>query len=250
MRLEVCGVSFSHNSHPVLTDVGFSVEPGELVCIMGVNGAGKSTLLRCLNRVLTPSGGAVLMDGEDLSFMSRKKIAQKVGYVPQRRQDSSSSVFETVLMGRRPHIRWAVSDDDYALVERIIGELGLAHLAMRPVDTLSGGESQKVAIARALAQSPQVLLLDEPTSNLDLGGQLEVMGLVRRIVRSRELAAAIAIHDLNVAVRFADRFIFLKEHRIRAVTDGNGLSAEIIHDVYGVEVQLTRVCGHTVVVPT
>jgi len=142
-----------------------------------------------------------------------------------------------------------MGSEDYEVAERIIQQLGLAHLAMRPVSDLSGGELQKVVIARALAQAPEILLLDEPTSNLDLKNQLEVMGLIRRIVRGQGLSALVAIHDLNMALRFADSFLFLKDQRIHAISSGEDLTSEMIRQVYGVEVALGDVGGHTVVVP-
>lgn len=249
MKLTVANINFSYNSHPVLSDVNFSLDRGQVMCVLGVNGAGKSTLLKCLNRILKPQRGSVLVEGEDLLLMSQNCVARRMGYVPQRHPETRLSVFEAVLMGRKPHIRWALTSDDYILVEKIITQIGIAHLAMRPVSDLSGGELQKVIIARALAQSPEILLLDEPTSNLDLKNQLEVMGLIRRIVETQGLAAVIAIHDLNIAVRFADRFIFLKEQRIHAVSTQKDLTPEMIRQVYGVEVALKQFEGHTIVVP-
>jgi iron complex transport system ATP-binding protein len=219
------------------------------MCVLGVNGAGKSTLLKCLNRILKPRRGSVLVEGEDLLRMSQNSVARRMGYVPQRHPETRLSVFEAVLMGRKPHIQWSLSPDDYVLVEDIISQIGIAHLAMRPVRDLSGGEIQKVIIARALAQSPAVLLLDEPTSNLDLKNQLEVMGLIRRIVEAQGLSAVVAIHDLNIAIRFADRFLFLKGHKIHAVSNRKDLTSEMIRQVYGVEVALRQFEGHTIVVP-
>jgi len=249
MRLTVANIDFSYNSHAVLSDVNFSLDRGQIMCVLGVNGAGKSTLLKCLNRILKPQRGSVLVEGEDLLLMSQNSVARCMGYVPQRHPETRLSVFEAVLMGRKPYIRWALTSNDYTLVENIIMQIGIAHLAMRPVNDLSGGELQKVIIARALAQSPEILLLDEPTSSLDLKNQLEVMGLIRRIVETQDLSAVIAIHDLNIAVRFADRFILLKEQRIHAVSTKKDLTPEMIRQVYGVEVALKEFEGHTVVVP-
>lgn len=249
MRLSVADVEFSYNSHPVLSDVSFSLARGELLCVLGVNGAGKTTLLKCLNRILEPRCGSVLVDGEDLQRMGQNDVARRVGYVPQRNPETRLSVYETVLLGRRPHIRWSLSAEDHRIAEEVIRRIGIAHLAMRPVGDLSGGELQKVIIARALAQTPSVLLLDEPTSSLDLKNQLEVMGLIRRVVAEQGLSAVVAIHDLNIAVRFADRLLFLKERRIHAVSTGKELTAEMIRHVYDVEVALEEVGGHTVVVP-
>jgi len=249
MKLEAFGIQFSYNSHPVLADVSFTLKKGHIMAVMGINGAGKSTLLKCLNRILSPRAGSVLLDGEDLLRMSRTGVARRVGYVPQRHPENQVTVFEAVLMGRKPHIKWSMRDEDHDMAEKIIRQVGLAHLAMRSVGKLSGGELQKVVIARALAQAPDILLLDEPTSNLDLKNQLEVMALIRRVVREQGVSAIIAIHDLNMAVRFSDAFLFLKNGRIHAVCDGERLDREIIREVYDVEVILKNVGGHIVVVP-
>jgi iron complex transport system ATP-binding protein len=202
-----------------------------------------------LNRILKPDRGSVLVEGEDLLGMSRNAVARRMGYVPQRHADTQQSVFELVLTGRKPYIQWAIASGDYQLVERIITQMDIAHLSLRPVSGLSGGELQKVIIARALAQSPEILLLDEPTSNLDLKNQIEVMGLIRHIVETQGLSAVVAIHDLNIAVRYADRFLFLKDHKIHAVATQKDLTAEMIRQVYGVEVVLREFNGRTVVVP-
>jgi iron complex transport system ATP-binding protein len=249
MKLTVADIQFAYNGHPVLSDVNFSLDRGRIMCVLGVNGAGKSTLLKCLNRILKPQGGSVLVDGEDLLFMSQNSVARRIGYVPQRHPETRLTVFEAVLMGRKPHIRWSLTGNDYALVENIIEQIGISHLAMRPVSDLSGGEIQKVIIARALAQSPAILLLDEPTSNLDLKNQLEVMELIRRIIQTQGLSAVVAIHDLNIAVRFADSFLFLKDRRIHAVSTKENLTPEMIRQVYGVEVALKKFEGYTFVVP-
>ena len=242
-------IRFSYNGQPVLDKVNFTLDRGRFMCVLGVNGAGKSTLLKCLNRILKPQGGTVLLDGKDMFSMGKNSVAKRVGYVPQRHPKNNLTVFEAVLMGRKPHIRWSMSADDYKLTENVIRSIGMEHLALRPVSDLSGGEVQKVVIARALAQSPRVLLLDEPTSNLDLKNQLEVMGLVRRIVDHQGLSAIAAIHDLNIAVRFADTFLFLKNHSIHAIAGREDLTPDLIRQVYGVDVAISKVNGHTVVTP-
>jgi len=249
MKLTAQGIRFSYNGHPVLSDISFHLGAGEVLCILGVNGAGKSTLLKCLNRILVPRQGEVLLEGENLVRMDRSRVARRVGYVPQRHPDTRLTVFEAVLMGRRPHMGWKCEEKDYAVVEGIIERMGLSPLAMRCVSALSGGELQKVVIARALAQTPSVLLLDEPTSNLDLKNQLEVMGLIRDIVAAEGLSAIIAIHDLNLAVRFGDSFLMLKEHRVHAAAARETLTSKMIREVYGVEVMLRDIDGRRVVVP-
>ena len=140
---------------------------------------------------------------------------------PQKNGESSLTVFDSVLLGRKPYIRWAAAESDFQVVERILRLMHLEEFAMRPVNELSGGEAQKVVIARALAQEPEILLLDEPISNLDLKNQLEVMDLIVRTVKDRGLSAILSIHDLNLALRFADFFLFLKNGRVHTFGGSN-----------------------------
>ncbi len=179
MLLEVLDICFSYNSHPVLKEVSFKVNQSEIVCLLGENGAGKSTLLKCINRLLLPFRGVVLINQKDISSLSKGEIAKRFAYVPQNTSLSELTVYETILLGRKPYFNWRVNKQDYEIVDEIIKELSLEHLVMKPLSKLSGGERQKVIIARALAQYPKVLLLDEPTSNLDLKNQFEIMSLLK-----------------------------------------------------------------------
>lgn len=249
MILSVDNIRFSYNSHPVIENVSFNLEKGRMLAILGVNGAGKSTLLKCLNRILRPQTGSVFMGGEDLHQLPQNSIARRMGYVSQQHAQDQLTVYESVLLGRRPHMGLTVGKNDYAVVDQTIRQMGLSPQALRPVSDLSGGEVQKVMLARALAQSPAILLLDEPTSNLDLKNQMDVMALIRSVVCTRGLMAIVAIHDLNLAVRFADHFLFIKDHRIHAIAKKEELSTEMIEQVYGVEVVIQKVGGHRVVVP-
>jgi len=217
--------------------------------VLGVNGAGRSTLLRCLNRILRPRTGTLSLLGEDLLRMDRREVARNIGYVPQRSGESRMTVYEAVLLGRKPHIRWSLRPSDHSRVENILTRMGLAGLALRSVDELSGGEFQKVVVARALAQSPRLLLLDEPTSSLDLKNQVEILGLVREIAVTENLSAVVSIHDLNLALRFSDRFLLLKEHRIHAAVGREALTADLVAEVFGIDVVIHEVNGIRVVVP-
>jgi iron complex transport system ATP-binding protein len=249
MILSVAGVRFAYNGRPVLNDLAFEVKAGEIVAVLGINGAGKSTLLKCINRILKPARGTVLLDGHDVHRMSRSESARSFGYVPQHQAREEITVFDAVLLGRRPHIKWAATRRDMEVAERAIGDTGLSSLAMRSVSTLSGGEAQMVLIARALAQEPGVLLLDEPTSNLDVRNQIEVMGLLREVTTKKRLVAMVSIHDLNLSLRFADRFLMLKGGSVYAAVDRRSLSADIIREVYEVDVVMGEVAGHPVAVP-
>jgi iron complex transport system ATP-binding protein len=249
MILSVAGLEFRYNSRPVLDAVSFRLAPGQVMAVLGVNGAGKSTLLKCVNRVLRPINGSVFLDGQDVLRMRRTDVAKRIGYVPQKHGDEPMTVFEAVLLGRRPHIKWAVTEADYRVVANILGLMSLEEFALRPVGSLSGGETQKVVLARALAQEPDLLLLDEPTSNLDLKNQIEVMTLVSATVRKRGLSALIALHDLNLALRFADWYLLLKDGRVHALVDRSGITPDAVHEVYGVSVVLAEIEGYPVVVP-
>lgn len=172
-----------------------------------------------------------------------------MGYVPQRCEAGRLTAFDAILLGRRPHIRWNVTEADLRIVEAAIRMLSLEDLLLRYIDEMSGGELQKVSIARALVQEPRVLLLDEPTSSLDLKNQLDILGIVRSVVTDHDVAAVMTMHDLNMALRYADRFIFLKEGVIHAAGGPGVVTPETIEAVYGVAVTVERYNGFRVVVP-
>jgi iron complex transport system ATP-binding protein len=249
MILTVQGIRFHYPGRPVLEEASFAVEKGEVLAILGTNGTGKTTLLKCLNRILTPAAGTVLIKDEPISAFSRNALAQKMGYVEQQRNGSRATVFNTVLLGRKPYIRWDITQDDMAIAAQALETLGLEEYALRYLDELSGGELQKVVIARALAQEPEILLMDEPTSSLDLKNQIEVVNLIRQISRERGIAAVVAMHDLNLALRFADRFILLKDKTIYAAGGSEVMTPENIEAVYAVPVTIAVHNGSRVVIP-
>ncbi|THB67572.1 MAG: ABC transporter ATP-binding protein [Desulfovibrio sp.] len=249
MILDVQGLGFSYNSHPVLDGVTFQVKPGELTAILGPNGVGKTTLLKCINAIHSPSGGAVLVEGRNVLRMRPKDIALNIGYVAQRSETARFTVFDAVLMGRKPRITWRVSNEDLKITESALRRLGLDKLALRFIDQLSGGELQKVAVARALVQEPRLLLLDEPTSSLDLKNQMDILRMIRRVVDEHRIGAVMTMHDLNTALRFAHRFLFLRQGKIHAAGRVSSVTPDMVHEVYGLPVEVCTVQGHPVVVP-
>jgi len=249
MILDVQGLRFHYPSRPVLEDASFAVERGEVLAILGTNGTGKTTLLKCINRILTPAAGSVLIEDQPISALSRNTLAQKIGYVEQQRAGSRATVFNTVLLGRKPYIRWDISQNDMEIASQALETLGLAEYALRYLDELSGGELQKVIIARALAQEPEILLMDEPTSSLDLKNQLEVLTLIHKISSERGIAVVVAMHDLNLALRFADRFILLKDKTIFTAGGLEVMTPENIESVYAVPVTIAAHNGSRVVIP-
>lgn len=228
MILEVESVSFSYSSRLVLRDIRFKVERGEILVILGPNGVGKTTLLKCMNAILNPDTGTVFVDGQSVLSLDSSEIARLIGYVAQYTERSRLTVFHAILMGRHPHVSWKVSKKDLTTVDAAVKLLGLGHLALRYIDQMSGGELQKVAIARALVQEPRLLLLDEPTSNLDLKNQVEILNLLRRIVREHGVSAVMTMHDLNKALRYADKYLFLKDGMIFGAGKVGDVTAEMV----------------------
>ncbi len=245
----VNGVSFQYRSQPVLKGVDFSVASHELLAILGPNGVGKTTLLKCMNAILRPKTGTILIDDEDVLTLDQMAIARKLGYVPQRSEPGRMTAFDAILLGRRPHITWKTSERDLKIVNGAIQSLHLERLSLRYLDEMSGGEQQKVNIARALVQQPEVLLLDEPTSSLDLKNQLEILTLIKKIVRGHEVSAIMTMHDLNLALRYADKFLFLKDGIIFAAGDRRCVTPEVIAAVYDVSVAVEELHGYPIVVP-
>jgi iron complex transport system ATP-binding protein len=252
MKLDVKGVCFSYGSRCALEDVTMSIGAGELVSLVGPNGSGKTTLLKCVNRILKLQKGTVLVEGHDVSKLRLKELAKLLGYVPQGTGRSfPSTVFEIVLIGRKPYMNWNVSSRDKEIVLDTLTLMGLEGMAPRQSNELSGGELQKVQIARALAQEPEVLLLDEPTSNLDLKHQLDVLNLIASIAREKKMVAVMAMHDLNLASRFSDTMIFLNGGQIYDAGEPETvLTPENIRSVYGVEAEVVnRGGGRPCIVP-
>ncbi|HHX95789.1 MAG TPA: ABC transporter ATP-binding protein [Clostridia bacterium] len=249
MILSVQGLRFTYPSRQVLDEISFSVDKGDCLAVLGTNGVGKSTLLKCLNRILKPQSGTVFIKKDELSSLGRTELARKLGYVSQKQEIARCTVFDAVLLGRTPYIKWDVNQKDLEVTEKVLRMLDLEGFSMRYLDELSGGELQKVVIARALAQEPEVLLLDEPTSNLDLKNQLEVVGIIKKVVRTQQIAAIVTMHDLNLALRFANKFLMLKNGTIFAAGGMDIMTPENVESVYSVPVTIERCREVPVVVP-
>ena len=251
MSLRGSNICFAYHGREVLRGIDAEVAQGEILAVVGPNGAGKTTLLKCLLAILPLAGGDVSVDGSPLIHMGFRQRARCLAYVPQATPAKFPiSVFEAVLMGRRPYLGWRPSDGDLQTVNRILDSMQLTSLAGQEFDRLSGGEKQKVILARAFAQEARYMLLDEPTSNLDLKHQLEVLDLVRESVASRRIGAIVAIHDLNLALRFADRALLM--HHGAGFSSGppqQVLTKSNISAVYEVQVEETMVLGKRCLIP-
>ncbi|MEL7670585.1 ABC transporter ATP-binding protein [Methanobacterium sp.] len=249
MVLSVDKIEFSYGNAAVLKDVNFKVKKGDFVSILGVNGSGKSTLMKCINRILKFKDGMIFVEDRDIKKMKDIEIARKIGYVPQSSETGFVTVFDAVLLGRKPYIKWDVSKNDIELTEKILKVMNLEEYALRYINELSGGELQKVVIARALVQEPQILLLDEPTSDLDLKNQLEVMRIIREVSDTHNIASIVVMHDINLALRYSDKFIILKEGQVFTTGGKEVITPEIIKETYGVDVHVKNFEGVPMIIP-
>lgn len=249
MNIAVQNVCFAYDSHPILKDVSLNIQKGQIISIVGPNGAGKSTLLKCMVRLLKPQSGAVYLDGKDIAKKKSQELAKAMGYIPQNTRDVFPfTVLETVLMGRKPHLTWDVGDEDFRVVTQVMKFLEIENLAERPLDQLSGGQKQKVFVARALAQQPHIFLFDEPTSNLDVRHQLEVFATIKRLAETEGRTVIVVVHDLNLASRFSDILVMLKQGAIYAVgTPDDVITEDNIREVYNVSASIVETqYGHYV----
>jgi len=240
VKLSVKNLRFSYNSTEVLRDLSLDVGDGQIVSIIGPNGSGKSTLIKCFDRILDPSAGEISVDRADISKMDRMELARTIAYVPQSSQRVfPNTVFDVILMGRRPYLGWHGGAMDEEKVWEVLQLLGIEYLALSAFTELSGGQQQKVLIARALVQETGVILLDEPTSNLDIWHQIDVMEIIKALVRKRDLTAIIAIHDLNIAARYSDTIVMMKKGRIIAAGKPDAvLNGENLASVYGIQASI------------
>ena len=236
--IEVKNIAFSYGKHTVLKDISFTAEPGDCVGILGNNGVGKSTLVTCINKIRKPDHGSVLINGKSIFDMSRQELARNVAYVAQKNEMSQTTVYDAILLGRKPYMTWGMNSADYALCDEMMERVGMTAFKLRNVNELSGGEAQKVMLARAFVQQPKLLLLDEPTSNLDPKNQHEVLRTVQEIARTHQISVAIIIHDLNLAIRYCDRFLFLKGSQVYAFGGIETMTPETIEAVYGMNARI------------
>lgn len=234
MNIQTDTIQVSFGSKTILHDISLAIQDKEFVGIIGPNGSGKSTFLKCLYRVLQPSGGKIFFDGTELSSLSHRDTALKMAVVAQHSTvNFDFSVLEMVLMGRSPYKGLLDRDqlDDYEIARHALAQVGLSDFESRNFNTLSGGEQQRVILARALAQRTECLVLDEPTNHLDIKYQLELMTIVKRL----DATVASAIHDLNLAAIYCDRIIALKDgHIVCSGTPQDVLSSDTIRHIYGV----------------
>jgi iron complex transport system ATP-binding protein len=238
--IELQNVSLGYHSRAVVYDINLKTLAGEMLGLVGPNGSGKSTLIKGISGVVSLFSGTILVDGRNTRAMKREELARIVATVPQNPLlPAAFTAFEVVLMGRTPHLGLLRYEGkkDFAIAWRAMELTGTQSFAYRRISELSGGEQQRVVIARALAQEPKILLLDEPTAHLDISYQIEILDLIKSLCLERRLTVVIAVHDLNLASQYCDRIVLLNGGRIRAEgSPAQVLTAENIKQAYGANV--------------
>jgi len=254
MRIRIRDIEFYYNSTKILDGITLEVGEGENLYIIGPNGAGKTTLLKVIARVLEPLKGVVYIDGKDYRLYNPRELAKMISYVdPHVDRSIPSTVYHFLLTARYPHqksLQIVESEDDVVAIDRVAKAFGIDHLLDRRLDQLSSGELQRVVIARAFVQEPEILLLDEPSAFLDIRYRMEVLEYVKRFISNSNRVAIVAIHDLYLASLYADRIAVLSNGRIVDVgTPEEVFSSRVIEDVYGVKIELIQINGRYIPIP-
>ena len=238
---------YSRGGRAVLNGASLELKQGEIGIVLGKNGSGKTTLFKNILGIHSPVSGKIRFDGENLLKMSRRERARRIAYVPQEIHFGALSVFDSVLMGRIAHFGLKASHDDYVAVEKILTDMGLEDFATRNVDNLSGGERQKIAIARAMAQEPKMMIFDEPTGNLDIANEQLIIQEAKKLAREKNISILSSLHDLNQALYFGDRFFFMKDGVIRHTGGRECVNEAVIRDVFDIDVKIAMVDGQKII---
>lgn len=247
--LEINDLSFRYkkNSSLVLNKISMNLQEGEIGILLGKNGCGKTTLFKNILGLCKPLCGEINFDGTDITKLSHKERARLIGYVPQTIHFGSLSVFDSILLGRIAYFGFKAGSEDYEETEKIIQELQLEKIAHKSAENLSGGEKQKVAVARALVQNPKILIFDEPTGNLDIANEYLIIEETKKISRQKKISVLSSFHDMNQALALGDRFFFMKDGEIKYNGDKNIFSSEVLRDIYGIETKIFTVENHIMI---
>ncbi len=241
MRIDIEGMEAGYGSNRILHGIDLHLEGPGLTCVIGPNGVGKSTLIKCMNKLLEPTSGNVSVNGKDIKEMTRKEIAEIISYVPVQSEDVfAMPVFDTVLVGRANKSKWKTDPTDIVKVKKALDVLGLSELSDRPFNELSAGQHQMVAIARGLVQETEILILDEPTANLDIRHQVFVTSLMHEIAVSKGIMVIMISHNLNIAAMFADSVVLMSKPGVvkEVGTAEEVMTTENISEVYDVECEV------------
>ncbi|HPE99431.1 MAG TPA: ABC transporter ATP-binding protein [Bacteroidales bacterium] len=240
MSISISNISFSYSKNQVLKNLSIDIRQGEFIVLAGPNGSGKSTLIKCINGILQPQSGQIKISNANIRLYPKNKLAEKLAYVPQNKSVLPNlSVFDTIMLGRKPYINWRPSTKDLAITSQIIEQLQLESISMSSINELSGGQQQIVFIGRALAQQPDIILLDEPTAHLDIKHTVEIMKLLKTL-SAKGLTIIVALHDINTAIRFADRILMLRDGEVFASGGNEIITEKNLEKLYDVKVRILQ----------
>ena len=247
--LNIENLHFSYGgSTDVLRGADLELSQGEVGILLGKNGSGKTTLFKTLLGLVKPQKGSIAFQGENLLKLNRLQRARRIGYVPQDIQFGALTVFDSVLMGRISYFGIRAGKEDYEAVEKLLADMGLLELAHRNVEELSGGERQKIAIARAMAQEPQMMVFDEPTGNLDIANEQLIIREAKKLAKEKNIAILASLHELNQALALGDKFFFLKDGIVKYAGGKEVFTPEVIKDIFDADVELLEKDGRMVIV--
>ena len=237
--LKINNISYSYTKErAILNNISFEINDNEIGVLLAPNGVGKTTCLKCIASILKVNSGDILCD--DVSLLNLKDLerAKYISYVSQENSIPYLTVYDLIMLGRSMHYSFSPKEEDYAEVEKVINDLELNDLAFRDYNTLSGGEKQIVMIARAIVQKPKILILDEPTSNLDIKNQLKIIELIKKISKELNISVIMSMHDINLALKVGEKFILMKDSIIKYIGNKDIITEESIKDVFDVEIKI------------
>ena len=249
LKVENLCFQYSKSGRLVLSGADLELKEGEIGILLGKNGSGKTTLFKNILGIEKPKSGKICFEGEDLLKMKRRDRARRIAYVPQHIHFGDLSVLDSVLMGRVSYFGMKAGVEDYLAVEKILEDMQLQSFASRSAEALSGGEKQKIAIARAMAQEPKLMVFDEPTGNLDIANEQLIIQEAKKLAREKNISILSSIHDVNQALAFGDKFFFMKDGVVKYAGGKEIVTEEVIRDIYDIQVRFETIDGKKVMLP-